>query len=217
MPGWPVPSRDAHGVPHRLGVRDAGRSPAELDAWVENYNTLRPHQGWGMAIPARNGSAARTCRRSPSCGPPRPGLGGRAPTGPKGTGSPGARPPWGVVSVSWQQVGLGRAAAGRSIDVWVTDQVLQFYDGHQLLRTQQPSSRGGPQETSIDPPRSSYLEIRCHRTTEVDLSIPSAEATQAHPAFGIAPPEVGQDRLRSIRSVCLGDPFRWLRLVTDGW
>ena len=41
----------------------------------------------------------------------------------------------GVVCVSWQQVCLGVAAAGRPIDVWVTEKVLQFYDGDQLLRT----------------------------------------------------------------------------------
>ncbi|TCM36967.1 hypothetical protein EV648_12143 [Kribbella sp. VKM Ac-2568] len=42
----------------------------------------------------------------------------------------------GVVCVSWQQVCLGIAAAGRNIDVWVTDTVLQLFDGNQLLRTQ---------------------------------------------------------------------------------
>ena len=48
----------------------------------------------------------------------------------------------GVVCVSWQQVCLGVAAAGRPIDVWVTDKVLQFYDGDQLLRTQKRESTG---------------------------------------------------------------------------
>jgi hypothetical protein len=48
----------------------------------------------------------------------------------------------GVVCVSWQQVCLGVAAAGRPIDVWVTDHVLQFYDGDQLLRTQKRDSTG---------------------------------------------------------------------------
>ena len=48
----------------------------------------------------------------------------------------------GVVCVSWQQVCLGVAAAGRSIDVWVTENVLQFYDGDQLLRTQKRDSIG---------------------------------------------------------------------------
>lgn len=38
--------------------------------------------------------------------------------------------------MSWQQVCLGIAAASRNIDVWVTDTVLQFFDGDQLLRTQ---------------------------------------------------------------------------------
>ncbi len=48
----------------------------------------------------------------------------------------------GVVCVSWQQVCLGVAAAGRPIDVWVTEKVLQFYDGDQLLRTQKRDSTG---------------------------------------------------------------------------
>ena len=38
----------------------------------------------------------------------------------------------------------GQAAAGRNIDVWVTDQVLQFFDGDQLLRTQ--TARATPGE-----------------------------------------------------------------------
>ena len=55
----------------------------------------------------------------------------------------------GVVCVSWQQVCLGVAAAGRPIDVWVTDQVLQFYDGDQLLRTEKRDDhRGGEGQTS---------------------------------------------------------------------
>jgi transposase len=48
----------------------------------------------------------------------------------------------GVVCVNWQQVCLGAAAAGHDIDVWVTDQVMQFYDGDQLLRTPQREHRG---------------------------------------------------------------------------
>ena len=41
----------------------------------------------------------------------------------------------GVVCMDWQQVCLGIAAAGHNIDVWVTDQVIQFYVGDKLLRT----------------------------------------------------------------------------------
>ena len=48
----------------------------------------------------------------------------------------------GVVCVHWQQVCLGVAAAGRNIDVWVTDEVMQFFDGDQLLRTEQGQHPG---------------------------------------------------------------------------
>ena len=47
----------------------------------------------------------------------------------------------GVVGVTWQQVSLGVAAAGKNIDVWVTDQVLQFSDGDTLPRTQKRKYR----------------------------------------------------------------------------
>ena len=48
----------------------------------------------------------------------------------------------GVVCVNWQQVCLGVAAAGRPIDVWVTEEVMQFYDGDQLLRTEKRTTEG---------------------------------------------------------------------------
>jgi transposase InsO family protein len=114
---------------------------AELDEWVEDYNTRRPHQALGMATPAqrfvRAGLAEVTPLRSPTVGTGRPG-----PDRPEGYWVARRASAIGVVSVSWQQVCLGRAAAGRSIDVWVTDQVLQCYDGDQLLRTQQREHRG---------------------------------------------------------------------------
>jgi hypothetical protein len=47
----------------------------------------------------------------------------------------------GVVCVHRQQ--LPRWRSGRpNIDVWVTDQVLQFYDGDKLLGTEQRASTG---------------------------------------------------------------------------
>ena len=41
----------------------------------------------------------------------------------------------GVVSVNWQQVCLGAAAASRNIDVHIVGEVMQFYDGAELLKT----------------------------------------------------------------------------------
>ncbi len=48
----------------------------------------------------------------------------------------------GVITVDWQQIVLGRAAAGRELDVGVTDEVVQVYDGDHLLRTQLQQGRG---------------------------------------------------------------------------
>lgn len=112
----------------------------ELDEWVEQYNSARPHQGLGMATPAQ-----RFWREQP------------APVSPLRAPEPATRPDpargdgyWvarrasavGVVCVNWQQVCLGTSAAGHPIDVWVTEDVLQCYDGDHLLRTQAREQRG---------------------------------------------------------------------------
>jgi hypothetical protein len=114
---------------------------AELDAWVEQYNTARPHQALDMAAPAerfwRPGTAEVTALRQPASSPQRPAAG-------RGDGYWVARraSAVGVVCVSWQQVCLGAAAAGRSIDVWVTPEVMQFYEGDHLLRTAARTTEG---------------------------------------------------------------------------
>jgi transposase InsO family protein len=113
----------------------------ELDEWVEEYNTRRPHQGLGMVTPAqrfwREQTAPITSLRPSTDGPARPASG-------RGDGYWVARraSAVGAVCVNWQQVCLGAAAAGHEIDVWVTEQVLQFYDGDHLLRTEQRQHRG---------------------------------------------------------------------------
>jgi transposase InsO family protein len=117
-----------------------GAAQAELDEWVEDYNHQRPHQALNMATPA-----ARFLQDEPA---PVTTLRPAAPTGrPEEGRSDGI---WvtrratavGVVCVNWQQVCLGVATAGRPIDVWVTDQVMQFYDGDQLLRTEKRDHPG---------------------------------------------------------------------------
>jgi transposase InsO family protein len=106
----------------------------ELDEWVTEYNERRPHQSIGMLAPAE-----RFGRRPQ---PPRPA---REAVAQDRTGDDwvarraGAN---GVISVSWQQICLGRAAAGHAIDVHVTDRVIQAWDGPQLLKTVARTSRG---------------------------------------------------------------------------
>jgi transposase InsO family protein len=107
---------------------------AELDEWVAHYNSERPHQSLGMVPPverfARRPVPSRVAATVPAVD--RSGddwVARRA----------GAN---GVISVSWQQICLGKAAAGHQVDVHVTDQVLQVWDGNQLLKTVPRTSRG---------------------------------------------------------------------------
>jgi transposase InsO family protein len=114
---------------------------AELDEWVHDYNTNRPHQALDMATPAARFFAEQqapvSVLRVSSDRPARPAAA-------RGDGSWVARraSAVGVVCVNWQQVCLGVAAAGHDIDVWVTGDVLQFYDGDHLLRTAARTSQG---------------------------------------------------------------------------
>ena len=113
---------------------------AELDEWVAEYNQRRPHQALDMATPA---DRFLTDAPAPVTPIRRPAVSLRPDTD-RGDGSWVTRraSAVGAVCVQWQQVCLGVAAAGRPIDVWVTDHVLQFYDGDTLLRTEQRKSEG---------------------------------------------------------------------------
>jgi transposase InsO family protein len=112
---------------------------AELDEWIEDYNTNRPHQAIGMDTPAQRfvstTTASITMLRPPTS--PRPD-----PARTDGVWVARRASAVGVVCVNWQQVCLGIAAARQNIDVWVTNDVMQFFDGDQLLRTEQRTNPG---------------------------------------------------------------------------
>ena len=110
---------------------------AELDEWVRDYNEHRPHQAIGMVPPVKRFGQQASATVTPLTRPP-----GR--TEVRGSGVWVARraSAVGVVCVNWQQVSIGVAAAGRNIDVWVTDEVLQFFDGDHLLRTEKRTTDG---------------------------------------------------------------------------
>jgi hypothetical protein len=105
------------------------------------YNTVRPHQALDMVTPAQ-----RFWRDDPAAvADLRPAASAsRRPDPRRGDGYWVSRraSAVGVVCVNWQQVCLGMAAAGRNIDVWVTDEVLQCFDGDQLLRTSTRTTEG---------------------------------------------------------------------------
>jgi transposase InsO family protein len=108
-----------------------------LDEWVAFYNTERTHQSLGDATPASR-------------------FYGTEPAGQLATRRPVPRPadrtgdqwvsrkvaPNGLVCVSWQQVSVGKHWAGSCCDVLVTEAVLQFWVGNQLLKTVARTSTG---------------------------------------------------------------------------
>src|SRR5262249_46626596 len=111
--------------------KDLAHAQAELDDWVTDYNTVRPHQAIGMVPPAQRFAQQPSATVTPLAGPTqRPD--------PRGEGTWVARraSAVGVVTVDWQQVSIGIAAAGHNIDVWVTNDVMQFFDGDHLMRTE---------------------------------------------------------------------------------
>jgi len=112
---------------------------AELDTWVEDYNHRRPHQAIGMDFPAARFQRLDLAPVTPL----RVTIDARpAPTRSDGVWVARRASPAGVVCVNWQQVCLGIAAARRDIDVRVTADVMQFFDGDKLLRTEQRNQTG---------------------------------------------------------------------------
>jgi transposase InsO family protein len=108
-----------------------------LDEWVEDYNIGRPHQSLNMDTPAARFSAV-------------PSLSTAAASAPAGVGPDRSGGDWvsrrvcanGVVSVSWQQVSVGRHHAGDRCDVHVDGDLLRFWIGDDLVKTAARTSTG---------------------------------------------------------------------------
>jgi transposase InsO family protein len=107
-----------------------------LDEWVEQYNTERPHQSLDGAVPAEK-------FQLPGAEPLIPlelGAGRRDRTGAAWVSRRVAAN--GVISVAWQQICLGANHSGASVDVHVTDQLLQIWSGSELIKTVARLERG---------------------------------------------------------------------------
>jgi len=110
---------------------------AELDAWVVSYNTDRPHQSLNMATPAeRFGTGSDGC--------PRPPLDTRAIVEDR-TGDD-----WvsrqvssaGTISVSNQVFSVGKHRGGTIVDVRVRQDLLEVWDGTELIKSVLRTSKG---------------------------------------------------------------------------
>ncbi|WP_409428439.1 IS481 family transposase [Mycobacterium sp. SMC-11] len=107
-----------------------------LDAWVAQYNTVRPHQSLKMATPAeRFITGARGVRPSATAT-----VSSNDRTGDDWVSRTVTTN--GVVCVSWQQVSVGRHYAGARCDVHVDGQLLRFWIGDQLVKTAARTSTG---------------------------------------------------------------------------
>jgi transposase InsO family protein len=109
-----------------------------LDEWVTYYNTQRPHQSLGDVTPGSRfhgdggGEQPHRVARKARDAADRSGDGWVA----RKVGGNG------VVCVSWQQVSVGKHHAGDRCDVLVTDTLLQFWVGNELLKTVARTSSG---------------------------------------------------------------------------
>ena len=117
---------DTTQVFHNLGAAQTA-----LDAWVAYYNSERTHQSLGDVAPI----SRFQFQQAPVRGPRPPGrVGDQWVT--RGVASNG------VVCVGWQQVSVGKNYSGSRCDVLVTDRVLQFWVGNELLKTVARTSSG---------------------------------------------------------------------------
>jgi transposase InsO family protein len=100
-----------------------------LDAWVDDYNTQRPHQGIAMAVPARRfqpPTAAAT---------PVPAVQSRQPLAVGPTEVTRRVSASGLIGVCYQQVSAGRHLAGQIVTVRLHPTLLQVFFAGQLIRT----------------------------------------------------------------------------------
>ena len=110
----------------------------ELDDWVADYNTERPHSALGMAAPTE-----RFSRRFEQDAPV---LGADL----RALAEDRSGDDWvsrtvsacGTISVSNQVFSIGKHRQGDTVDVRVTDQLLEAWAGMELLKTVLRTSKG---------------------------------------------------------------------------
>jgi transposase InsO family protein len=117
---------------------DLSRAQAELDAWVLDYNTERPHSACGMVPPIERFSAAGD--RGPQLEVEVEAL----MVARSGT-------EWitrhvatnGVITVAYEQISVGKHREGRTVDVHVRGDILEVWDGNELIKTVARTTKGG--------------------------------------------------------------------------
>jgi transposase InsO family protein len=115
----------------RQVFRNLKTAQEALDEWVSYYNTQRPHQSLGDMTPAsrfHGDDKRRELVRRPER------------SGEQWVARRVARN--GVVCVDWQHISVGKNYGGSQCDVLVTDGLLQFWVGNELLKTVARTGKG---------------------------------------------------------------------------
>jgi transposase InsO family protein len=122
----------------------------ELDAWVEDHNRNRPHQSLGMATPSER-FAARLEQIEPDLAPDlrvitddRSGEGWVSRTVSVN----------GTISVSNQIFSVGKHRAGHLVDVHVLEELLEVWDGPELIKNVLRTTHGEVRKKRAEPHRS---------------------------------------------------------------
>jgi transposase InsO family protein len=130
----------------------------ELDAWVADYNTLRPHQALEMAMPADRFRLAPISKDQASI-PVDEAEDHRGQWVLRRVGSNG------MVSVDNQLFSVTNAFKGELIDIFVDDTVMQAWSKNHLIRTV-ARERSGP----VRKVRADGLNVKRHPTTNRQAS-----------------------------------------------
>jgi transposase InsO family protein len=125
----------------RQVFRNLKTAQEALDEWVNYYNTQRPHQSLGDATPESRFHAGDDQPQHRLT--PRPERNGEQWVSRRVASN-------GLVSVGYQQVSVGKHFGGSACDVLVTDGLLQFWVGNELLKTVVRTSKGNVRKLHAD-------------------------------------------------------------------
>jgi transposase InsO family protein len=125
----------------RQVFRNLKTAQEALDEWVAYYNTQRPHQSLGDATPESRFHAGGDQPQHRLT--PRAERNGEQWVSRRVASN-------GLVSVGYQQVSVGKNFGGSACDVLVTEGLLQFWVGNELLKTVVRTSKGNVRKMHAD-------------------------------------------------------------------
>jgi len=125
----------------RQVFRNLKTAQEALDEWVSYYNTQRPHQSLADATPESRFHAGDDQPQHRLT--PRLERNGEQWVSRRVASN-------GLVSVGYQQVSVGKHFGGSACDVLVTDGLLQFWVGNELLKTVVRTSKGNVRKLHAD-------------------------------------------------------------------